>query len=507
MDFIGTSGNDNYLGTVDADEFDMSQGGRDTVSGLEGDDVYLFGSGLRGNEQIDGGADHDTVVLAGNYLFGLVFGPTTMVNVEEIVCEAGFSYTLAIDDATATDLFFYVDAHTLAAGESLDFDGTAETAAIIDIEGGEGDDVLSVGYRGTFRLGEGGSDTAIGGSGKNTFFTYDDLDSTDVLVGGASTLDTVSIAGDYSAGLTITAAMMSSVELLEIFAAYNGTFIVEDAVTAAGVTTRLLMTSFTAPAGMDVTFDASAETDAFWNLQGGVSDDFFLGGQLGDEFDMRDAGSGGQGGDDELFGDDGDDVFLFDGQFTRFDEVDGGDGFDELRLEGDLSAGVNFAGVTMEDIEQLVLEAGFDYVLTVGDNNVNADGFTVLADTLGSADTLSYDGAAELGRDVIVLGGAGGDTVTTGGGAAASRPNTGAVGRTTDAESARIAVRSILGVFFITGGQRLCRAYGLGPPQTLRSGVAVARRNECGPQHVSRIIADSTRLRRNPNSTCSDCNC
>ena len=56
MDFTGTTGRDNYVGTVDADEFDMSQGGRDTVSGLEGDDVFIFGTELNANDQIDGGA-------------------------------------------------------------------------------------------------------------------------------------------------------------------------------------------------------------------------------------------------------------------------------------------------------------------------------------------------------------------------------------------------------------------------------------------------------------------
>ena len=63
MNFTGTTARDNYVGTIDPDEFDMSQGGRDTVSGLDGDDVFIFGTEFNANDQIDGGAGfQDTLV-------------------------------------------------------------------------------------------------------------------------------------------------------------------------------------------------------------------------------------------------------------------------------------------------------------------------------------------------------------------------------------------------------------------------------------------------------------
>src|SRR5687768_653940 len=98
MDFLGTTGRDNYVGTVDADEFDMSQGGRDTVSGLDGADIFLFGGELNANDQIDGGVGTDKLVLEGNYLGGVVFTATTAVNLEEIELQDGFNYTLTLDD-------------------------------------------------------------------------------------------------------------------------------------------------------------------------------------------------------------------------------------------------------------------------------------------------------------------------------------------------------------------------------------------------------------------------
>src|SRR3990170_1388566 len=114
MDFTGTTARESFVGTVDDDEFDMSQGGRDTVSGLDGADTFIFGTELNANDQIDGGAGiFDTLVLEGNYFGGLVFAPTTMAGVESLILLPGFSYTLTLDDANTAGFVFYVDASQL----------------------------------------------------------------------------------------------------------------------------------------------------------------------------------------------------------------------------------------------------------------------------------------------------------------------------------------------------------------------------------------------------------
>ena len=115
-------------------------------------------------------------------------------------------------------------------------------------------------------------------------------------------------------------------------------------------------------------------------------------------------------------GNGGDDTILFDEKFTRDDQVDGGDGFDVIELEGDYSAGVSFGSGTMRDVEQIVLAAGFDYDLTVGDNNIRADGFIVDGSLLGSADEIDFDAGAESASDVVLLGGAGADSLIGGAG-------------------------------------------------------------------------------------------
>ena len=160
MDFFGTAGRDSIVGTVDADVIDVSQGNRDTVEAGDGDDVILFGTELNDNDVIDGGAGYDTVTLDGNYFGGLTFGPTTMVNVEEISLTDGNNYTLTLDDATAAGVtFFYVSAGLLDAGDSLVLDFSAETDAIYDINGGEGDDIFIGGRRRRQPAASGGNDT------------------------------------------------------------------------------------------------------------------------------------------------------------------------------------------------------------------------------------------------------------------------------------------------------------------------------------------------------------
>ena len=165
-----------------------------------------------------------------------------------------------------------------------------------------------------------------------------------------------------------------------------------------------------------MTVDASAETDASLDFTGGISNDTFRGGALGDSFDFQSSGPHTQGNVDVVEGNGGDDVILFDEKFTRDDQVDGGDGFDSLELEGDYSAGVNFGAGTMSDVEQVVVAAGFDYDLTVGDNNVRADGFVVDGSLLGSADEIDFDARAELASDLVMLGGAGADSFVGGAG-------------------------------------------------------------------------------------------
>ena len=427
MDFVGTSARENFVGTVDPDTFDMSTGGRDTVSGLEGDDVISFGAELNDNDQIDGGEGIDEVHLEGNYFGGVVFTATTMVNVEKLFLAAGYNYTLTLDDATAygPGMFdqFYVYADDLGAGEDLVLDASAETGTIIEVATGGGDDLVTLGFRGILRLHGAGDDTITGGPGTDNFFTYGFFDLNDRLDGGGGS-DLISIGGDTSAGLEVTGEMLANFERMYVEAG-NDHVIIRDEVAAAGITFEVDVQASVFNAGQFVIVDASAETDAAYSMTGAESDDTLIGGAVADIVDFAATLGTTQGGVDAAFGNDGDDTILFDGSFTADDQASGGDGFDTLELDGDLSAEINFTATTMTGIELVLLAAGHSYSLTLDTANVGADGFRVDGAALLAADFLAYDGTGET-SDVIVEGGAGADIITTGRGDDSLAGNAGA---------------------------------------------------------------------------------
>src|SRR3569623_75907 len=97
-DFVGTGGPDNFTGTGDAGHFDMSQGGRDTVSGGGGNDVFNFGGALTGKDSIDGGDGADYLRLNGDYSGGLTITSHMIQNIENILLFGDFDYHLTLGD-------------------------------------------------------------------------------------------------------------------------------------------------------------------------------------------------------------------------------------------------------------------------------------------------------------------------------------------------------------------------------------------------------------------------
>ena len=418
MDFTGTTARESFVGTIDPDEFDMSQGGRDTVSGLEGDDVFIFGGELNANDQIDGGADHDTLVLEGNYVGGVVFGPATMVNVETILLLPGFSYALTLDAATASPPAigdpFHVDAGQLGAADSLVFDGTAETGVFLEITGGAGDDVLtgSSALLATFNLGMGGDDLADASGSGGAFHMGGALDAGDTLIGGPG-YDNAYLEGDYSAGLTITGAMLVGVESVNLSAQFAAALVLADDLWTASHNHHVNVIDGGGAPATGISVDASAETDTAITFNGADGSETFTGGALGDTFDLDNPFD--NGGADVIAGGAGDDLIMFGDSFTRDDQADGGDGHDVLRLDFNLALTVNYRSTTMVDVEEMDLSPGL-YDLTLGNNNIRGEGFLVDAADLASINSLAFDAGAESSTAITILAGASDDTLVTGGG-------------------------------------------------------------------------------------------
>jgi Ca2+-binding RTX toxin-like protein len=188
----GTPGDDNLIGTIAADTFDLSQGGEDTAIGLDGNDVFEMGATLDAGDHIDGWTGSDTVILSGDYSAGLVLGVTTLVNVETISLTAGNSYNITSNDGTvATGQTLTVDASQLGAADTLTFDGSAETDGRFVFHAGQGQLIATGGALDDSFTGGAGDDVLTGGAGNDTFV---DTGGNNTLSGGLDD-DTFTVSG------------------------------------------------------------------------------------------------------------------------------------------------------------------------------------------------------------------------------------------------------------------------------------------------------------------------
>ncbi|MFC7497697.1 Ig-like domain-containing protein [Enterovirga sp. GCM10030262] len=150
-------------------------------------------------------------------------------------------------------------------------------------------------------------------------------------------------------------------------------------------------------------------------LFGSAGDDVITGTTGADHFLL------GRGGNDTVQGLGGDDIFKFNGHFTEFDGVDGGDGRDIVRLDGDYFNEVVFNSGTMRGIEVISLMTGNSYTLTTADETVAAgETLIVTAIRLSPLEELWFDGSAETdgsfrltggGCDDWLIGGQGDDVI------------------------------------------------------------------------------------------------
>ncbi|HEY8697849.1 MAG TPA: hypothetical protein VIM02_09540 [Rhizomicrobium sp.] len=182
-DFLfGGAQDDTINGGGSADNIDCSQGGHDTALGGSGgnNDKFIFGAMFDNLDRIDGGGGiKDIVTLAGNYSAGVAFGTATMVNVEQIMLAAGFSYNFTTADATvAAAASLTIDGSRLGPSDTLTVNGAAESDGLLILKGGAGNDVLTGGNGGNTFTGGLGADLAVGGTGTDTFVYMHAAEST-----------------------------------------------------------------------------------------------------------------------------------------------------------------------------------------------------------------------------------------------------------------------------------------------------------------------------------------
>ncbi len=134
-----------------------------------------------------------------------------------------------------------------------------------------------------------------------------------------------------------------------------------------------------------------------------------------------------QGGSDNVTGSSLDDVFLLGAALNPGDSINGGDGFDQVVLDGDYSAGIILGKNTITNVATVILSPGHDYKITTHDNTVaNGASITFDASALAPINAVTINAAAEKSATVIFLGGAGNDVFTGGKGADVFVGNAGA---------------------------------------------------------------------------------
>lgn len=168
--FTDGLGNDVFIGGKQADTFNLFHGGNDTASGGGGNDTFLFRDQLSFGDTVDGGNGNDTVTLQGNYASGFTFGATALTSVETISLVANHSYNLATNDANvAAGTTMTIDGHALQSGDTLMFNGAAETDGKFILNGGDGNDTLTGGAGNDTIYAGLGADHLNGGGGSDHF--------------------------------------------------------------------------------------------------------------------------------------------------------------------------------------------------------------------------------------------------------------------------------------------------------------------------------------------------
>jgi Ca2+-binding RTX toxin-like protein len=123
--------------------------------------------------------------------------------------------------------------------------------------------------------------------------------------------------------------------------------------------------------------------------------------------------------DETLNGTGEDDEFFAGADFTAFDRVFGGAGFDTLHLAGNYAGGITFAADTLQGVEKIVVGVGYSYRLATHDANVaSGEMLTVDASALerGSGTSLYFDGSDETDGSFHLIGSGERDTLITGAG-------------------------------------------------------------------------------------------
>jgi Ca2+-binding RTX toxin-like protein len=421
----GTANNDVIIAGGGNDTINVKQGGNDVVSGGAGADVIDFGASYNTADTVDGGAGIDTVKLNGDY-GGLPF-QGNFTNVEAILLGAGHDYGITLNNnMVAPGASLKIDGSALGATDNLLLFGSGESDGRLTVLGGAGadqlydggsNDVIHAGAgNDVIGIGSSGNDTVRGEGGNDTIEAAGSLNDRDAIDGGAG-VDLLKLSGNtYASGLVFKSTTVVGIEKIGLGAGYSYNLTLNNANVALGQTLTIDGSALGSSNSLRV--DGSAETNGHLVLTGGAGADVLIGGHGSDRLaggagdDILDLSAGGL---DIAGGGAGTDSFRGGAGFDVRMRLDGGDGSDTLILNGDYV--LRFQSTTLKGVESLELQGAHDYSLTMDTANVAAgQSLSVLAFALGQANSLVFDGRAEVNGAFNVMGGSGDDTIRGGAG-------------------------------------------------------------------------------------------
>ncbi|MGZ9063550.1 MAG: M10 family metallopeptidase C-terminal domain-containing protein, partial [Allosphingosinicella sp.] len=310
-DLNGGLGNDVLVGDAGNDVLRLYDGGHDFVLAGAGNDSLFFGATLNVSDFVDGGEGNDTLILQGNYAWGLTLS-ANLIQIENISILGGgntnfgdpgtnlYDYVITPHDANfAAGVQARINGSALLAGEDFTFNGSAETNASFVVYGGRGKDTLT------------------GGLGNDIFFFGEDRFASGDVVNGGTGYDGMFLRGNYvidfnAPGYT---GLFTSIENLTLTSAtderyargggtefdYNLTL--SNAIVGAGQVLTVSGTILLATETMIL--DGSLESDGALRLFGGKAGDTLKGGGQADLIH-------GNLGADTLAGGGGADTFRYD---------------------------------------------------------------------------------------------------------------------------------------------------------------------------------------------------
>ncbi len=428
LDLDGGEGNDLLIGGDGVDVLrggagnDTLIGGRgnDVKLGQQGNDLFVWNNG-DGSDLMEGGADNDTVQVNGADGSGDDF--SIAPNGDRVRFQRNNLGLFTLDIGTTENLDVNAQGGNDVIAGSVGLNGLIE----LDLDGGEGNDLLIGGDGVDVLRGGAGNDTLIGGRGNdvklgeggNDLLIWNNGDGSDLMEGGADN-DTVQVNGADGAGDDFSIAPNGS---RVRFQRNNLALFTLD----IGTTEDL---DVNGQGGNDVIAGSVGLLGLIGlDLDGGEGNDLLIG---GDGVDVLRGGAGndtliGGRGNDVKLGQQGNDLFVWNNG-DGSDLMEGGADTDTVQVNGADGSGDDFSIAPNGNRVRFQRNNLGLFTLDIGTTenlDVNGQGGDdVIAGSVGLAGLIELDLDGGMGNDLLIggdgvdvlRGGAGNDTLIGGSG-------------------------------------------------------------------------------------------